>query len=267
MANDNDEPPGTETPPWLQPVEEPVEDTIDGLGLASRVLKAGIAVSVLILFGGLVWFLYDQGDTGGPPVLVRAPDGPVKIEPDDRGGMDVPHRDKLVFNRVSGDRTTADEALRPAAEEPLARPEVPSLDVELDAEITGDAVVGAIPATQAPAPDSTDNKPLPTGAPSDVVKNPKSDTKGILSALPKDRWGIQIAAFRNKTDASSWMNDTVKQHEAVFRSLTMALVETHKDMATYYRVRFGSFPDRASALAKCEEIKKLDLSCIVVAPE
>ena len=175
MANDNDEPPGTETPPWLQPVEESVEENTDnGSGLAPRVLMAGIAVSVLILFGGLVWFLYDQGDAGGPPVLVRAPDGPAKIEPEDRGGMNVPHRDKLVFNRVSGDRTNVDEALRPAAEEPLARPEVPTLDVKMDADAAENAVVGAVSVPVPEAMSESGPEPIsggttPVGTDSDAV--------------------------------------------------------------------------------------------------
>lgn len=280
MANDNDEPPGNETPPWLQPIEETATEDEDTGSFAPRALMAGIAVSVLVLFGALVWFLYDQADAGGAPVLVRAPEGPVKVEPADRGGMDVPHRDKLVFNRVSGDRAAGDETLRPAAEEPLERPEVPALDSNMDLAGAAEPVVGGVTEAvpQHPSADNGNTKDLPADAlPAENISVPaghdvetqaatQSGAGKKMSALPDDQWAIQIAAFRQKRDAAQWMDDIIGRHRDIFGSLTSALVETQRDMATYYRVRFGTFPNRAAALAMCDRVKKVDLSCIVVAP-
>jgi cell division protein FtsN len=86
------------------------------------------------------------------------------------------------------------------------------------------------------------------------------------SGLPTDLWAIQIAAFRMKNDAVAWMVKTKYDHAKVFDGLASEIVEAKRDMATYYRVRFGTFPDRSAALAKCDEAKSVGLNCIVVTP-
>ena len=58
---------------------------------------AGVAV----LLGGVGYhFLADGGSD--EPVLIRADDQPVKVQPENPGGVVVPNQDKAVYDRVSG---------------------------------------------------------------------------------------------------------------------------------------------------------------------
>ena len=89
-------------------------------------VPALIAWVTLSAFAGALWFAYEQGvrkglETGFP--VVRADDGPVKIRPDDPGGLEVPHQDKRIYERMAGDEAPVeDEArLRPEPERPVAR--------------------------------------------------------------------------------------------------------------------------------------------------
>ena len=126
-ANENDRPrepeatqgDGEQVPVWLEAV---ADERAPGGSPRRWLVAAGIGV--VVLFAGLLWFVYDR--TGGrddqPPVLVQAPEGPVKTEPEDRGGIDVPDQDKLVFERMAGDEAPADESLAAVPEEPVVPP-------------------------------------------------------------------------------------------------------------------------------------------------
>ncbi len=91
---------------------------------------------VLVLAGGAAgaWSLYGDalmqgfGGGGSEVPLIKAAPGPVKVRPESPGGMRVPNRDKLVYDRmrkaaeggVDGGR--GPERLLPPPEQPLPRP-------------------------------------------------------------------------------------------------------------------------------------------------
>ncbi len=117
------------------------EDRVDG-GIAEKLefepverkksgRKWGRMVGFLVLVGvlsGGAWVLWGKqfiaaGRQGDVPII-RADITPIKIRPADPGGMDVPDRDKLVYNRLNGEGAGNDvERLLPPPEEPLPVPE------------------------------------------------------------------------------------------------------------------------------------------------
>src|SRR5207244_7803437 len=71
-----------------------------------RVLATALVLLVMGLFGGGLWFAYVQGTrhagggvaaSGGVP-LIRADERPTKMKPERPGGMEIPDRDKLIYN-------------------------------------------------------------------------------------------------------------------------------------------------------------------------
>lgn len=88
-----------------------------------KILSIALALAALGVFVGIVWYAYDQGrqvgsDAAAP--LIKAPSKPVKIKPQDAGGMRVPDQDKLVLQDVDGAKVERVERLLPQPEEPLA---------------------------------------------------------------------------------------------------------------------------------------------------
>jgi hypothetical protein len=117
------------------------------------VMAAGIAV-----FAGIIWYAYSQGNKAGTesvaPVL-HADQSPTKVRPEQPGGMEVPHQDKLVYDRLNPgkDSEAGVERLLPPPEEPLARPKAAEAAPEpagADGDLPPEETRPAAPAPAAP---------------------------------------------------------------------------------------------------------------------
>ncbi len=94
-----------------------------------RLLATALALLVMGLFGGGLWFAYTQGARhpvggagGGNVPLIRADERPTKVRPERPGGMEIPDRDKLIYNPMR----PVVEHLLPPPEKPMPRPVAPS---------------------------------------------------------------------------------------------------------------------------------------------
>jgi hypothetical protein len=135
---------GRKDDPFKSDAEEPLEfETIQHSPPPSprRTLRMAVLLLGLMVAGGGLWFLV--GERGETPVaegelpVVRAPEEPVKVRPEQPGGMKVPHRDKLVYDRMGPQSNDPEvERLLPEPEQPMARPEPspePSRDPAVEA--------------------------------------------------------------------------------------------------------------------------------------
>lgn len=140
-----------------------------------NLLNIGVFAGAIIVFGGIIFYAYNQGMRAGTesvaPIL-RADTSPTKIRPEQPGGMEVPHQDKLVYDRLNPASNTPPgevERLLPPPETPMERPRAemaePATDMPMAEE--GEGAVAAMgegaaeePAYQPPAP-----QPVPTYAP------------------------------------------------------------------------------------------------------
>ncbi|HQF30351.1 MAG TPA: SPOR domain-containing protein, partial [Hyphomicrobiales bacterium] len=78
--------------------------------LALVVLGGGAALGYKLLFGSA---------SDGPPPVIRADSEPTKVAPQDPGGAEIPHQNKLIYDRVGGnDANLAEERIVPR-EEPV----------------------------------------------------------------------------------------------------------------------------------------------------
>lgn len=92
--------PHGEALPWL----EAVDDEDEPRGLSARKMLAALALVLLgvgIVAGTLFTIGREQGGSG-PPELIRAPQGPYKVKPDDPGGLDVSGESGTAFATGAG---------------------------------------------------------------------------------------------------------------------------------------------------------------------
>jgi len=150
-----------------------------GFSIKSRsAFMVGSALLGAIALGGALAFAYKQSGGGigaeDHPPIVQADARPVKEAPDQPGGKDFPHKNKLIYDRLqNGDEPEADN-LVPRQEDVAVPALPPSTDTasvpagptpvastDLGAPPTTQAVDGSVPATVASVddPNSADGGP------------------------------------------------------------------------------------------------------------
>jgi hypothetical protein len=96
----------------------------DNRSRGPMVAIAVLALAVVAGIGGFGWSMLSGGDSttaDGGPRIIRADKEPVKVLPENPGGVTVPNQDKAVYDRVAGgsESSTGQPALVNSAEEPV----------------------------------------------------------------------------------------------------------------------------------------------------
>lgn len=261
---------------WLGPDED------DDMDLESdrRDEAKGAGKTLLFIFGGVLlvvgvavgaYFLFFQ-DSSAPVTrqvaTVRAPVTPMKVEPDDPGGMEIPNQDKLVYDRLDGADAMDEgnrEVLMPAPE----MPEAPAMDgPEVTPAPSEPVVMIEAPAPSMPAPEPEETMPEPEPmAIAEPMPVPEPDSKPEpmqTAAVPGD-FQVQIAALRSADDAETAWTRLSKRYDDLLGGLPRDVVRADLgEKGIYYRLRVGAYTTRADAVALCEALKARKGSCLVV---
>ncbi|MCR9070208.1 MAG: SPOR domain-containing protein [Alphaproteobacteria bacterium] len=169
----------------------------------SQALGAFLATFALAAFAGVIWYAYDQGLQAGSEAtapLIQADPSPVKVRPEQPGGLDVPNQDKLVYGALRPGQGSSDtvERLLPPPETPAEppRPE-PSTDAAVDSGSENASGDGAPTAVDRGAPGEESaatadggsavsaTVPIPARAPQPVPSPAKADAAPAQAAAPQ----------------------------------------------------------------------------------
>jgi hypothetical protein len=176
-------------------------------GSRSRALGAFLATFALVAFAGVVWYAYDRGLHAGSEIaapVIKADSRPVKIRPEQPGGMEIPNQDKLVFDalRPEEDQLPRVERLLPPPEAPAPRPEAPVVEAPAaapaaaadtsetpaEASIPPARVVTPAPAPAIPAPAISAEEPPTPQAPAapqtPAASAPPAENPAVAAAPP-----------------------------------------------------------------------------------
>lgn len=219
-------------------------------------------IVLLAVFGGVVYLAYSQGfkqgaGNGSPP-LIRADTSPVKVPPENPGGVAIPHQDKTVYERISGGMEThsADEVeqLLPRAEEPMPMAQTP--DAPADQPVT-EPLVSAAPV----AP--VDTVPSVPAAVAEVPATIPDTVPAPVVTATSGGYVVQLAAFRDEASALSAFSKLQKKYGAELSGTQSDIQRADLgDKGIYYRLRAG-YMDKAAAVALCDQLSKQGQSCFV----
>jgi cell division septation protein DedD len=246
-------------------------------GWARGIIKGVIAVSLFIVFSGLIVYAYNKGKEAGggdTPPIIKAGPAPYKVRPDRPGGMQVLNRDKRVYSQIEGGaKPPVVERLLPPAEKPIApiaaAPPPPLPRPPLAAPKSSPPTAKTSPAPLKIA------KPAPVKLTKPTASRPKAKpaaaTARRLSTVAPASGGdykIQLASLRS-TDAvkRSWKR-LVGSNKDLLGRLRMTVVrrDLGKGKGVYYRMQAGPLPDAGAARDLCGRLKRRKLSCLVVRP-
>ncbi len=244
-------------------------------------LILALAVGVLLVFGAVVWNTYRQGvrDNGAGIPSVIADKEPYKRAPEDREGVAVPDTDKRFYDQMDDSERSEEQGVDYADRDSLAgdalqggppielRPGREGAEPD-DAQVRALAdletmpedeeetlrVVPTNPVAQAPAA-----APAPRSLPAPAERGPQ------FAFTSDGMYQVQLAAFRSQDAAeTAWakMNSTKPE---LYRSAQKRIQRADLGAkGVFYRLRVGSFAERADASEFCDAVKAGGDNCIVV---
>jgi sporulation related protein len=251
-----------------------------------RLLRIGGALVVMSVFAGGLWFAYTQGmrhaggfgDNGDIP-LIRADTRPMKVKPENPGGMQIPDRDMLIY----GQQRPQVEHLLPPPEQPMARPAPPPPQTPTPQR----PVQTAVPSPPSAAPDASASAPPEAGSPAPVVSTaPLSAAaaeaakmlaptpaatpqkpSAVRGALPGKSGGVrlQLGAVRSESQARGEWDRIKHQNADLLGKLSAVAIRSDLgDKGVYYRIQAGPVTDASAADRICGALRQRHLACIIV---
>ncbi|HQT47656.1 MAG TPA: SPOR domain-containing protein [Acidocella sp.] len=190
------------------------------------VLGAG-GLSVLVILVALLWSGV-RGTGFGPPPVIEAPPGPLRVLPVSPGGLTVPEADETI---MSGNNEAATVHLAP----PAPGAEIAQLDQS--AGVTPQAAV----------------------APAAAAVAPVAGQKG-------GAMDVQLAATGDEPGAEAEWGALQRKMPRLFAGRTPEILPAVVNGQSVWRLRLGGFADAAAAQAFCASVTAKGGACRVVAP-
>nr|WP_070959756.1 SPOR domain-containing protein [Hyphomonas sp. Mor2] len=235
-----------------------------------------LALGVLLIFAGVVWNTYRQGvrpAEGGLPVIA-SDDAPYKRSPEERGGLEVAGQDKGYYDSMDG---LGDPAMQPTdVRDPVdIRPRsAQTLDGGPLPPVEGSAEPPRITYGEAaePAPQRVEPEPQITVAAVQPVQRASLPPTPEISAPTVSRFSatgtyqVQLAALRSETAAQTAWTGMMDSAPDLFAGAKLDIQRADLGArGVFYRLRIGSFADRAAAKGFCADVKAAGKDCMVVA--
>jgi hypothetical protein len=222
---------------------------------------AGGALGIVAAGGAVVWGLSRSGPRTIP--VIEADSRPVKVRPEDPGGLRVPNQDQLVLEpaavRRAAERSTGANARLDRG------PETPALD-QLRQQAAPPAAPAPGPVAAAPpAPALPPPVAAPVAAPSAApMAAPMAAPAAVLAPVAQGRAQVQLGALASEEAArSEWERLTRRIPElAAFQPRVTKL--EREGQATLYRLRTGGLADAAAARGLCEAVRAKGGACTPV---
>jgi cell division septation protein DedD len=228
-----------------------------------RVLATVLALLIMGLFSGGLWLAYVQGKhhTGGDAAsgdvpLIRADERPTKVKPEQPGGMEIPDRDKLIYNPT---RKVVEHLLAPA-EKPMPRP-APSPPSQTEAARSSTGAMlppSGLPENSPAATQTAQPQQQAATSPGKAAQAPSSPSK------PAAGTRLQLGSLRSEDAARQEWERIKRKNSDLLGSLSATPVRADLgDKGIYYRIQAGPIADPAAAERICGELKQRSIGCIL----
>ena len=247
------------------------------LGLSTLVAVATVAVLVP---------RFSQMDEEEIVVISPTP-VPVKVLPENPGGLSIPDRDKVVYERGDvTDPTPAVESLFPEPEQPVLpvaviepelKEETPLIIEEVPVEEP--APVTDVSAPEIPIDDVTTEESVTEDAPvavvEEVVAQPvekvqeRPEAKKVPEKKPVAKssvtWRAQLLSSADKKKVETSWKEISKKQAALLSDMPYQIVAaTIHGKGTFWRLQVGEFSTKEMAQNLCSKLKKKKQDCLPV---
>jgi len=270
----------------------------------------GSALLGAVALGGALAFAYKQSGgsmSSGEPPVVQADTRPVKEAPQNAGGKEFPHKNKLIYERLQNGNQPEAERIVPRQEQlampampgagPVAAPpavatvddpdggprRVKTLVVRPDGSVMPPPAAAPAPAPApqqlaavAPAPQAAPAAPPPAPAaapapaadPQPVAAIPTPKPKPAAPPAPRE-YVVQVGSKQNQTDALATFADMQQKYPSLLASYRPMVQKANLGAkGIWYRLRIGPIADKSAANKLCGDLKSQGHpDCLVMAAQ
>ena len=223
-----------------------------------RLMGTLAAVAVVCGVGAMMVYAYNKGrqhGAAGEPPIIRAQEGPIKVRPEEPGGMTVPDRDKEVFTRLeTGERPANVERLLPPPDSPVERPSAAP-------ETAPETAAAVQPAPTADSSSDQEVRRMEIRSGYEIVLRKKPPPPPAARAF-----AVQIASLKSEAAARARWSDLNRRHPDLLRGLSLSVDRVASEKEARYRLRAGPLPDRAAAKRLCDRLTEREIGCLIVRP-
>lgn len=246
-----------------------------GSGASTRLLLiAGGLLGAVALGGAVIWGVSRMGSIGGPrsvPVIEADP-RPIKVRPENPGGLVVPNTDQMVLEplavrRAAEARQGANAQLAPQAEAPqldlLRRAAAPPAPAPIPGvEGLRDSPPGRPDATPSSLGARTAALPPPVAAPATA---PAMATPPAPPSAAPGRVQIQLGALATEEAArAEWARLQRRVPALAGRQPVITKLDRGAEQPPLFRLRTGGLADAAAARELCEAVKGVGGACSLI---
>jgi len=231
-----------------------------------RVLATVLILLVMGLFSGGLWLAYIEvtrhvggnAASAGVP-LIRADERPTKVKPEQPGGMQIPDRDKLIYNPTR----TVVEHLLPPPEKPMTRPvSPPTAPSQTEAARSQSEAVppaSGMPNNPPAATQVSQPAPQPAGKAAQAGPVPPKPEAAKTGGVR-----LQLGSVRSEDAARQEWERIKRKSTDVLGNLSATPIRTDLgDKGIYYRIQTGPVADLPAAERICSELKQRSIGCII----
>ena len=257
-----------------------------------KLLGAALAIVIVAGFGIGIWYAYDQGVKKGvklAPPIIKADETPVKEQPEEPGGMEIPHQDKKVFEvlKAEAEEEKVETLMAPPeqvveeaapvdiAEDPALKKSSEPETLMSKAEDAKTEVEEAADTAPAKVENAEEKAAEEVAEPAKEVEEAAKATEApAVSPVPKtaepkmapdgEAYRVQLGAFRSSDAAKKAWRDLQKKHELLLGGEVYKVVSVEiTGKGVFHRLQAGAFAARADATTLCEKLKAEKQDCLV----
>ena len=217
---------------------------------------AAVAIGSVLLVGMGSWAV--MGRRAVPVPVIEADSRPLRVKPENPGGMQVAGADEQVLGGTGGGA----DRMAPSPEAPA--PQALRAQMQQGAQPPQPASPGA-PATPAPVATAPSASPLPD-TPARTAPAPRVAAAPAVAprpATPVSGVQVQLAAVDTEAAAQSEWHRLARRLPDLLGERRPSLQRADRDGHTIWRVRTSGFTDMADATGFCAKMKAKGAACTV----
>lgn len=256
------------------PINDFEEKKFSSMKLHIIALVIFIGILAIILIGFFVFG--EKSEQSDEIVTISATQEPVKVRPEQPGGMNIPDQDKLVYNRIrTNNIDTKVESLFPEPEKPIV-PSILAIEnnapdsafISMDEVKTFNPLVD-VPPIQVQETPKIENVPLKKETPTKTIakkapSKPVKTTKVATAAKTTGGvWSAQLMSSSSHEAVEKAWPTILAKNKALLSNMSYQIAKAEiPGKGTFYRLRVGNFKTRDMANELCTKLKARKQDCI-----